>query len=69
MARNLRAITLAYWRVGRVLRSPNAEESFTNQEAFKLLNQQDYLRPTDWRLTGLMHTIKYDIIEGNTKWR
>ncbi len=68
MARNLRQITEDYWGVSQALRSPDAPP-MTTECALKTLNSSDTLRPEDWRLKDLMHVIRYDIIEGDTKWR
>lgn len=68
MARDLRKITAAYWRVRSAVHHPDAP-SLTTGEALQLLSSSDMLRPTDWRLTHLMHEVRYDIVEGNTRWR
>ncbi len=68
MARNLEHITQDYWRVSHGLKSPNAPV-LTVEKALGALNSSDMLRPTDWRLNELMHTIRFDIIEGNSEWR
>ncbi len=68
MARDLEAITLNYWKVGNAVRHPDAP-SMSCEKAFKLLRASDKLRPTDWRLSDLMHVIQFDIVEGNDEWR
>ena len=68
MARNLEAITLAYWEVRTAVHLPDTSP-MSASEANKKLNKMDLLRPTDWRLSALMHEVKFDIIEGNTEWR
>lgn len=68
MARDLEAITLAYWTVRTAVHHPEAPD-MTTEEAFNLLRKSDRLRPTDWRLSAAMHEISYDIVEGNTEWR
>ncbi len=58
-----------YWRVSRTLRDPDAPGVITTERALRALNSSDQLRPEEWRLSKLMHVLRYDIIEGNTKWR
>ncbi len=65
----LEQITSDYWLVSRALRAPEAPDTLTTEKALKALNSSDRLRPEEWRLNDLMHIIRYDIIEGNTKWR
>ncbi len=66
--RSLEEITVAYWAVGTALRHPDAP-GLSCERAFELLGKGDRLRPTDWRLTELIHVVRFDIIEGNTEWR
>jgi len=68
--KRLEEIVTAYWAVGTALRHPDAKEMSTSQ-AIKLLNQGDRLNlvAEEAVLSGMMHTMKYDIIEGNTEWR
>ncbi len=68
MARDLEAITLNYWKVSSAVNHPTAP-SMSCEKAFKLLALSDKLRPTDWRLSKLMHDIRFDIVEGNSEWR
>ncbi len=68
MARDLIRITKDYWAVSHALKAPDGG-ALTTGDALKLLNSSDKLRPTDWRLRDLMHTIRYDIIEGHSEWR
>ncbi len=68
MGRNLERITSDYWEVGVALNHPDSDP-LSAESALKTLNSSDTLRPTDWRLSELMHTLRYDIIEGNTGWR
>ncbi len=66
--RRLEQITTDYWQVGYAVRHPDAPE-MTVGDALTQLNSSDRLRPEEWRLTDLMHIIRFDLIEGNTKWR
>ena len=68
--RRMEEIAEAYWAVGTALRHPKAK-ALSVEIALKLLNQGDRLLPTgeEQKLSSEMHTLKYDIIEGNTKWR
>jgi hypothetical protein len=66
--RRLEEITEAYWAVGTALRHPDAP-GLSCEHALALLNKGDKLRPEEWRLRELMHTARFDIIEGNTEWR
>ncbi len=68
MGRNLEQITSDYWEVSTALNTPGSDP-LSAESALKALNSSDTLRPTDWRLAELMHTLRYDIIEGNTGWR
>jgi len=68
MARDLEAITQDYWAVSSAVKHP-AAPVMTTSDALRKLNSSDRLRPTDWRLSALMHTIKFDIIEGHSEWR
>lgn len=65
---SLKDITHHYWMVGRACRVPDAP-SMSTEEALKRLQSGDFLRPESWRLKDLMHVLKFDIVEGNTKWR
>jgi len=64
----LEDITQAYWRVASSYRIPTAPAQ-TVRQALETIHAADFLRPTDWRLAELMHTIKYDIIQGDNSWR
>ena len=64
----LESIALAYWEVGTALRHPDAP-ACTTSHALRTLNESDRLRPTESRLSEEMHTLRYDIIEGNQEWR
>jgi len=64
----LREITLAYWEVASSYRIPTAP-ALTVKQALDKINSRQLLRPEDWRLHQLMHTIQYDIIEGDSTWR
>lgn len=68
--KRLEEIACAYWEVGTALRHPNAP-ALSTEKALKVLNQMDRLRPdgSEQKLAERMHTLKYDIIEGNTQWR
>lgn len=63
--------TYDYWLVSREVRAPDegVEDGITTEFALKILNSADCLRPEHWRLKEHMHVLRYDIIEGNTKWR
>ena len=69
MNKRLEQITMDYWSVSSTLRHPHAPEELTTADALSALNSSDRLRPEEWRLMDLMYVIRYDIIEGNTKWR
>ena len=64
----LQDITSNYWGVSNSLRSPDGAQ-LTHEQAFKKLLLADKLRPEEWRLAELMHTLRFDLIEGNTEWR
>ena len=67
----LERIAKCYWAVGTALRHPDAP-AVSTEKALKALNTSDQLRPQDakeMRLSAEMHTLRYDIIEGNTEWR
>ena len=64
----LEQTTMDYWMVSSAVRAPDAP-GLSCTDALSMLNSSDRLRPEEWRLTELMHVIRYDIIEGNTKWR
>ena len=64
----LEQTTMDYWVVSRAVRDPDAP-GLECGDALGMLNSSDRLRPEEWRLADLMHVIRYDIIEGNTKWR
>ena len=64
----LEQITTDYWNVSYALRHPDAPPLAVG-DALTTLNSSDRLRPEEWRLTDLMHVIRFDLIEGNTKWR
>ncbi len=68
--KRLEEIINAYWAVGTALRHPTAE-GMTTSNALGLLNQSDRLNPVadELKLGDEMHTLRYDIIEGNTEWR
>ncbi len=68
MARDLEGITKAYWDVRVAVYHPKAPRMSTEQ-ALKKLGLSDLLRPEDWRLSAVMHEVRYDIIEGNDQWR
>ena len=68
MPRNLEEITRAYWEVRSAVHHP-AAPAMPAGDALKAINKMDFLRPTDWKLSALMHETKYDIIEGNSEWR
>ena len=68
MVKRFETIVGAYWRVGVALRHPTAP-GLTVQDALSTLNEDIALRPHEHRLRGEMHTLRYDIIEGNNKWR
>jgi hypothetical protein len=66
--RRLEEITEAYWAVSTALNHPDAPP-LSCEDAFKLLNKGDRLRPEEWRLRELIHVVRFDIIEGDTEWR
>lgn len=68
--KRMEAIITAYWEVGTALRHPTAP-AVSTERALKLLNQSDRLLPNaaEVNLSANMHTLRYDIIEGNTEWR
>lgn len=66
--RRLEQIVEDYWSVSTALRAPDAPD-MTTETALHTLNSSDHLRLEEWRLMDLMHVIRFDIIEGNTKWR
>jgi hypothetical protein len=66
--KRLEHIISAYWEVGTALRHPDAP-ALTTEQAFKRLGKARRLRPEEWKLAEQMHTLKFDIIEGNTQWR
>ena len=68
MARDLESITLDYWCVRSAVYHPSAP-NMTTSDALRRLNSSDRLRPTDWRLSALMHDVRFDIIEGHSEWR
>lgn len=68
MKRRLELITENYWLVSQSLRDPDSA-ALTCEKALHTINSSDRLRPEDWRLNELMHTLRFDIIEGNTEWR
>ncbi len=57
-----------YWAASNSLRDP-VSPAISCKEALDLIGSSDRLRPEEWRLSELMHVIRYDIIEGNTGWR
>jgi len=61
-------ITRAYWDVSHARNHPDGK-GLTVQDALGQLNASDRLRPEEWRLKELTHTLRFDIIEGNDKWR
>lgn len=70
MTRRIEQATMDYWDVGHALRHPGAPP-ITTEKALKKLNSSDRLLPIaeENKLSSLMHTIRYDIIEGNSSWR
>ena len=66
--RRLEQITVDYWAVSSALRHPTAPD-MTAGNALTQINSSDRLRSEEWRLTDLMHVLRFDLIEGNTKWR
>lgn len=68
MRRRLEQIAGSYWAVSHSLRDPDSP-AMNCEQAFALINDADRLRPEEWRLRELMHTLRFDIIEGNTEWR
>lgn len=65
---NLERVTKDYWEVSHALNHPNGA-SMGCGDALRQLRSAETLRPEEWRLRELTHTIRYDIIEGNRKWR
>lgn len=57
-----------YWAVGIAVRHPDAP-AMSTEKALRSLNSMDRLRPTEYKLSGFMHTLKFDIIEGHQEWR
>lgn len=68
MKRKLEHITQDYWVVSNALRNPD-NPGMKCGLALTTINSADTLRPEEWRLIELVHVLRYDIIEGNTKWR
>ncbi len=68
MKGRLESITEDYWRVSQSLRDPDSP-ALTCEKALHIINSSDRLRPDEWGLRELMHTLRFDIIEGNTEWR
>ena len=68
MKRRLELITENYWMVSHSLNHPSSD-ALSCEKALHTINSSDRLRPDEWRLNELMHTLRYDIIEGNTEWR
>lgn len=68
--KRLEEVITAYWEIGTALRHPSAK-AVSTERALKLLNQSDRLNAVagEHKLGANMHTLKYDIIEGNTEWR
>lgn len=66
--RRLEQITEDYWAVSHSLRDPHSH-ALTYEEALGRIGSSDLLRPDEWRLRELTHTLRYDLIEGSTKWR
>ena len=66
--KRLEEIAAAYWRVGTAVRHPKGAD-MTAGDALHTLNASDRLRPEEWRLAENMHTLRFDLIEGNDKWR
>lgn len=66
--RRLEKITVDYWGVSYALRHPDAPD-ITVGDALTQINSSDRLRPEEWRLADLIHVLRFDLIEGNTKWR
>ena len=68
--KRLEEIISAYWEVGTALRHPNAPP-LSAEKALKQLKVMDRLlmNAEEHPLATNMHTLKYDIIEGNTQWR
>ncbi len=66
--RRLEHITIDYWDVSYALRHPDAGDMKVG-DALTQINSSDRLRPEEWRLIDLMHVLRFDLIEGNTKWR
>ncbi len=64
----LELITENYWLVSQALRDPSSA-ALSCEKALHAINSSDRLRPDEWRLRELVHTLRFDIIEGNTEWR
>lgn len=67
----LEEVTIGYWRVSHALRSGDdlPKAKVTTEAAIKTCKAAEGLPPESWRLKELMHVLKFDIIEGDTKWR
>lgn len=68
--KRLEEVISAYWEVGTALRHPEAPP-LSASDALDLLRERDRLVPVaeEARLLENMHTLTFDIIEGNTEWR
>ena len=66
--RRYERIAQSYWQVGHAVRHP-AAPPISTETALKVLNASDRLRPDEHKLRDQMHILRYDIIEGNDKWR
>lgn len=67
--RRLEKITTDYWDVSNALRHPEPAIDMAVGDALRQIISSDRLRPDEWRLTDLVHVLRFDLIEGNTKWR
>lgn len=67
--RRLEQITIDYWEVSNALRHDKPHKELSVGDALTQINSSDRLRPEEWRLADLIHVLRFDLIEGNTKWR
>lgn len=59
--------TLAYWTVVKGLREKTSKIS--SGEAITQCNIGDMLPPQHFKVKGLLHELKFDLIEGSDSWR
>lgn len=64
-------MTLHYWEVSKSTRAPvkDTDIKMPYDLAFKKLFEAMNTRPEEWRLSDHVHVLRFDLVEGNTKWR